>query len=596
MKFIFLIILFFPVLMYSQQVAESDSTKKAKIIIYNSENTLMERKNDNLTKYMYGNVKIYHDSTYFYADTAILDDKENLFAYGNIIILQHDSIKIFCDTLRYNGYSMIAKLTGKVLLENGEKQLKSNKLIYDVHNKIGKYDTGAKLIQNNSVLKSKIGIYYLNDSLIQFRYNVSIVDSSFILHTDSLDFFTEIKKAVFLGPTVINKDSVIIYCESGYYDLLNNNALFEKNAVYKKNKTRAEAEKMFYIDSLKQYLLINNARYNDENIKAKADTIIHNIKDETSILIGNAFLETKEQKAKSHKIIYYHKEDRFISEGDGFVINNEKLISAKFLNYSKKTGKGHAKGHVYYQDTVSNIIIKGFEMDIDENKDYMKCYGDTTDKLLIMIFDKNDTTYITADTLLSYRQIQQEDTTRYFKIYNNVKIFNKDYQSINDSMIYNINDTSYVLYNNPVLWSDSTQITGDTINIMMKNKSIDNIYSRENAMIVDMVAEDLFNQIKGNKIRAYFVKDSLDNMTVNGNSEVVYYMLDDNDALLGTIKTICSNIDFKFKNNQIKDIKFYVDPKSKFIPIKKEILNPQRLDKFQWLEDKRPKNKYYILE
>jgi len=195
---------------------------------------------------------------------------------------------------------------------------------------------------------------------------------------------------------------------------------------------------------------------------------------------------------------------------------------------------------------------------------------------------------------LSERKIIDGDTLKYFKIFHNVKIYNKDYQSIADSLVYNSRDSVYILYKNPVLWSDSTQITGDTIDIYMKDNSIDYIYARNNAMIVSMVAPELFNQIKGNRIKAYFVKDSLDRMQVNGNSEVIYFMQDDNKALLGTIKTQCSKIDFTFKNNKIKDIKFYGDPQSTLIPIKKEILNPHRLQGFKWLDDKRPKDKSFI--
>lgn len=62
-------------------------------------------------------------------------------------------------------------------------------------------------------------------------------------------------------------------------------------------------------------------------------------------------------------------------------------------------------------------------------------------------------------------------------------------------------------------------------------------------------------------------------------------------ALTGTVKTVSSSIDFDFKNNKIKNIKFHGDPTSDLIPIRKEVLNPQKLSGFNWMGDYRPRDK-----
>jgi len=167
----------------SQEVQDTSST--GEILIYNSDNTKMVKKNDEFVRYLNGDVKIFHDSTYFFADTAILDGNQ-LYAYGNIVIIQHDSIRIFSDTLKYNGDSLKAELIGRVVMENGEKTLKTDHLYYDVHNKIGRYNSGAKLTQKSSVLTSVRGVYFVNQDKINFNEYVAINDSSFVLHTDVL--------------------------------------------------------------------------------------------------------------------------------------------------------------------------------------------------------------------------------------------------------------------------------------------------------------------------------------------------------------------------------------------------------------------------
>lgn len=582
---------------YGQE--EIDTTSNGEILIRNSDNTKIIKENDDFVRHLNGNVQIYHDSTFFYADTAILKGKK-LFAKGNIVIIQNDSIRIFSDSLYYDGDSSKAELIGKVLLENGEKELRTQHLYYDVKNKIGRYETGAKLKQKTSELTSVKGVYYVNENLINFNEYVAIKDSSFILHTDSLDFNSKERIAYFLGPTLIEQDSSIIYCEAGYYDIKNGNALFEENMTYKKGDVYASSEKMYYSDSLSQYILTGNAKYRDKDNISSADTIIHNTKLEESTLIGNAIFEGKSQKATGNKIIYSHKSESMKAIGRSTIDDSPMQITADNTEYSKKSGKGYASGNVVFVDTTSNIIINSTKMFLEKENDYMLAYGDSTARLLMMFIDKTDTTYLSSDTLLSSNIIIKidsltNDTIKFLKAYNNVKIYNNDYQSNSDSLAYFPEDSLYVLFNNPVLWSDSTQIIGDTISIWSKGGGIDKIFARNNAFITNIIAEKLFNQIKGIKTTSYFENDSLKSMDVNGNAETVYHMEDDEGALTGTIKTVCSKIGFTFKNNQIEGIKFYGVPKSDFFPIKKEIQNPHVLDGFQWLEDKRPKTKDEIL-
>ncbi len=582
-----------PILLSSQENADTSSTDE--ILIYNSDNTKIIKDNDQFIRHLNGNVKIYHDSTFFFADTAIVNGKK-LFAYGNIVIIQHDTIKIFSDTLIYDGDSLKAELISRVVMENGEKTLKTDHLYYDVHNKIGRYNTGAVLSQKTSELTSINGVYYVNQNKIKFSDYVSVKDSSFVLHTDSLDFDTDKRIAYFLTKTLIEQDSSIIYCEDGFYDIKTGNALFEKNMTYKKNDAAAIADKLHYIDSLSEYILMGNAEYKENDIFAKADTIIHNTKKNTSMLIGHANFKSKTQSATGKRILYNHDTESFIAKGRSTINDKEITITADNTDYSKKTGKGFASGDVIFIDTISNIVINSSKMFIEKQSNYMLAYGDSTKRLLMFFMDNEDTTYLSADTLISMDYIINEDTTKVLKAFYNVRIYNKDYQSISDSLSYFPDDSLYILYKTPVLWSDSTQITGDTISIYSKNGGIDKIFARNNGFITNMIAENLYNQIKGKTVLSYFKHDSLNRMDVDGNAETIYHMENDKQELTGTVKTVCSKIKFDFKNNKIKIIKFFGTPKSNLIPIKQEILNPHFLDGFKWMEKYRPKTKEDVQE
>ena len=78
-------------------------------------------------------------------------------------------------------------------------------------------------------------------------------------------------------------------------------------------------------------------------------------------------------------------------------------------------------------------------------------------------------------------------------------------------------------------------------------------------------------------------------MYVEGNSEAVYYALDDKKAYIGVNKAISSTMTLLFKDSQVKDIYFVTDPQSNFIPMKKANHEALKLKGFKWDLSKRPK-------
>jgi hypothetical protein len=58
---------------------------------------------------------------------------------------------------------------------------------------------------------------------------------------------------------------------------------------------------------------------------------------------------------------------------------------------------------------------------------------------------------------------EKDSTNRYFEAYRHVRIFSDSLQSVCDSMFYSFKDSVFRLYRDPVVWANSSQVTGDTI-------------------------------------------------------------------------------------------------------------------------------------
>lgn len=572
---------------------QTDTTKSATIYVDNADKVVGEIINEKLIRHLKGNVQVIQDSTFFYCDSASIYGDSELFAFGNVVILQSDSTTIFSDSLYFNSDSSKAILSNRVLLMHQGKQLRTSLLEYQVDKKLAYYENTAQIFQDSTVLKSKKGLYDLKKDMIYFREHVSVVDSSFQLRADSLRYDTRFKRAIFTGPTVIIQDTAKIFCENGYYDIDKNNAAFYKNPVYIEPDKTAKAFKMQYLSEEELILLAGNARYNDQEQDVKADTIKYYRKKDKSILIGNVIVLTDDGSMITGEYVEYDNETGdFNSKGRTSLNDDATRLTADLIDISDENGYGMAYGNVVLEDTSAQMeILCDLLYTFDDNSRF-KAYNDSLSRPLLKKVMDNDTLFLAADTLYSYEIIEGSDTFQMINAYYDVRIFQTDFQAVSDSLSYNSKDSTFILYRDPVMWSDTTQFSGDTISIFLSNDKIEQLFIRPNAMIVNAEAGELFNQIGGKRIRAYFRNDSLYQMHAIGNAESLYYLKDEQERFMGAIKTLCSSMIFEFQDNDLKEVKYYEDPVSNTSPMKKELINPQRLKGFKWSMDRKPADKY----
>jgi lipopolysaccharide export system protein LptA len=141
----------------------------------------------------------------------------------------------------------------------------------------------------------------------------------------------------------------------------------------------------------------------------------------------------------------------------------------------------------------------------------------------------------------------KNDSARFFRAYHNVKIFSDSLQAVSDSLFYSDKDSIFRLFTDPVVWSGNSQVTGDTIYMYTKNKKPDELYVFENGLMVNKTGEDMYNQIKGNRLFRYFTEGEINNIRAKGNAESIYYAKDEEDKLIGINKATSDVIDMRFQ-------------------------------------------------
>lgn len=589
---------------FAQTETPVDTSKQSPILVDYSD--LLEYfQTDSTLQKLTGNVELRQDSVYMYCDTARIINQSILTAEGNVIIQQSDSLSVFSDSLAYDGEKRVANLYYNVVLVNKDQKLFTDSLNYDLETKVAKYTTGALLTNDTTQLRSRRGEYYVETNEAFFKDSVTIFNPDFELKADTLAFNTDTQIATFLGPTLINQNGARIYCEAGFYDARNKVAEFRQNAQFVKESEGqiATGDIIRYNGETEEVTLTGNAVFIDEDKEAKGDIIRYNESTEVVDLQGNASYKDDKQFIVSDSISYDSKNETFATVGRSFISDPPQILEANGVDYDSDRGVGIAIGDVIWRDTSTDLTIICERAEYNRKEDFLKASGGRNNRPLLISQIDGDTLFMTSDTLFAMRDTfalarfaadtlradtMTADTSRMLLAYHDVRIFKSNLQAVCDSLIYSDADSIFHFYDNPIIWSDTTQFVADSINIELANGQIDQIFLKKNALMLNSPDEEFFNQIKGKEILVRFDSSEIRTMFVEGNAEAVYYALDEEDAYIGVNKTACSEMLVLFGDNEVKTITFYQKPKGRLEPMRLAKHEELKLEGFDWQIEKRP--------
>ena len=205
-----------------------------------------------------------------------------------------------------------------------------------------------------------------------------------------------------------------------------------------------------------------------------------------------------------------------------------------------------------------------------------------------------------ADSIKQARLLEPSDTARIRILiaHHHFKMFKSDLQAKSDSMFYSNADSTIRCYVNPMLWSEGSQLSGDTIYLQMKHKKLDNMRMFPNAFIVNIDKTDSthFNQIGGKRMRGYFRDDKLYRIFIEGNAESIYFSRDSaKNTITGMERSLSSRIKVDFVDNKVTNLALYTKPQDTYGPLAKFTDDDKVLKGFIWKPKDRPFSKESII-
>ena len=410
-----------------------------------------------------------------------------------------------------------------------------------------------------------------------------IVNDSVNIYSKLLKYNGETKFAELFHDVVLKDDSTVLKTQYMTYDRVGHLATYPNKGTITRNDKKLVSKKGYYRDDIKVLYFRKDVVGTMPDYKIVSDTLVYDTENEMMYFYGPTDIYNKENSLFGN-YGWYNTETEFVYlDSRATLKNKEQSMTADTMFYNKKTGYAKALSDVIIEDTTNKAIIKGEYAELW--KSLGKCM--ITDNLRAIYYEEADTLFAKADSMYVYFDTISNDI-QHVKAFNNVRFFRTDIQGKCDSLHYALADSMVYMRTLPVIWAEDSQLTGDSINIKVRERAIENLLMYPNAFVIQQDSIKGFNQVKGKQITVYFKDKDINNMYNKGNAETVYWLRDDDGSLIGINFSQSSEMDIIIKNRQISEIKFYKNIKETLYPEEQLKDNMEYLKGFLWQEDKIP--------
>lgn len=432
---------------------------------------------------------------------------------------------------------------------------------------------------------------FSSENRIRAFQNVRINQGDTLFLTgDYLEYSGDTKLAIVTGKEVIlrdpemtlltnrlelNRETNLAYYYTGGKVSNNENTLTSTKGYY--NST----SKLF---SFKDSVVLVNPRYT-----MYSDTLDYHSESRISYFRGPSTIISDSSKIYCENGRYNTIENIAQFNKNAFIYDGPKYLTGDSLYYEKKEEYGEAFGNVLIHDTIENYLIRG---------NYGEYFGladsayVTKEPLYTVIDDGGDSLHVHGDTLYSYKVTDTLGIeSRQLHIFYDVRFYRSDMQGKCDSLSYSSADSTFRMYRLPVIWNDSTQITGDTIYMLNRNNEPDTLKVLSNAFMISQSDSIRYNQIKGRKMLGKFFDKELKRVYVNGNAQTVYYPKEEDGTYIGMNRTLSSNIIIYLKDSELKKITDIKKSEGKMHPMDQIPEEEKILEGFNLRFSERPKSR-----
>lgn len=446
----------------------------------------------------------------------------------------------------------------------------------------------VKVNHDGVVLTCNKAYFFQKENYLKAFGNVQLVQGdTLFLNSKYAEYSGNLKKAFATGDAVMSSPDATLRTDTINFDRNVQQVFYNtKGTIVNKDNTLVSKSGRYFVEE-KKFQFLTEVTITNPKYVIKSNHLDYYSNSGHTYLFGPSTITSQSNYIYTEKGFYDTKKNLAHFLRRSYIKYDDRLIEGDSLYYNRNIEFASATRNVKITDSINRGIVKGHYAEIYKLKDSMF----VTKRAVAINLVEKDSVYIHGQKLM----VTGKEGERILRAYKNVRFYKIDMSGKCDSIHSNSKTALTKLIGNPILWNGESQITGDIMHLIGDNttKKLDSLKVLNNTFIVsrDTLGTG-YNQVKGINLFGKFKDGKLHDVDVIKNTEVVYYMRNDDDhELIGINKNVSSKINLILENNDIQTITFFNKVDGDLWPEADLPENARKLKGLRWRGDERIKSK-----
>ncbi len=446
-----------------------------------------------------------------------------------------------------------------------------------------------------------LSLFISGKSFAQQNDLIRVVGDSLIGKVTSGEAIREV-----YGNVVLTQGNVIITCNRAIQYISRNEAELIGNVIAKKDTLTIKTPHGYYYGNLSKTRSNAGVYLDDKKVILTADSGEYYFNEDRAFFETNVKLYDTTTTLTSDKLTYFQKQDRAVAIGNVKIVDKENEIIADTLEHFRKTKITYAFSNVMIKNKKNNTQIYGEHLEDYREKNYSLI---DVSPLLLQV----DTSYVTnadsveemkLDTLFIKSRVMESfrDSVEKFIATDDVLILKNEFASRNDLTIYYKNKNQIITNKvnddarQPIIWNGNSQLIGDSVKIFLDGNKIIQLDVKNSAFMMSQneYYDDRYDQTSSDSVKIYFNDNKIKEADFFGKVYSIYYLYE-GETKNGLTKSNSVRAKVLFQDNEVGEVKLYVNPASEYYP-EKEVKGNEKtylLPGFVIMEDRPTKEEMY---
>jgi len=479
--------------------------------------------------------------------------------------------------------SIFAQAPKKIIVENADYSDVNQELMPDALLLTG----NVKVNHDGVVLTCNKAYFFQKENYLKAFGNVQLVQGdTLFLNSKYAEYNGNFKRAFATGDAVMSSPDATLQTDTINFDRNVQEVFYNsKGTIVNKDNTLVSKSGRYYV-AQKKFQFLTEVTITNPKYVIKSNHLDYYSNSGHSYLLGPSTITSKANYIYTEKGFYDTKKNIAHFVRNSYIKYDDRRIEGDSLFYNRNTEFASATRNVKITDSINKGIVKGHYAELYKLKDSMF----VTKRAVAINLVENDSVYIHGKKLM----VTGKEGERILRAYNNVRFYKTDMSGKCDSIHSNSKTALTKLIGNPILWNGENQITGDIMHLIGDNntKKLDSLKVLNNTFLVSRdTLSTGFNQVKGLNLFGKFKEGKLHDVDVIKNTEVIYYMRNDANELIGINKNVSSKINLILENNAVETITFFNKVDGDIYPEADLPENARKLRGLVWRGDERIKSK-----